>query len=1409
VPETTRVFLSYGVRDASDVADRLHRDLTSRGYKIWQDVNRIRTGWPWDNEVQDGLQNSDVVLALLSPHSVRRARGPGNATKVDSVCLDELAYARFECKIPIVPVKVEPCEAPFLIIYRLQQIDFRRWQESEAVYKDGLERICGAIQTALHGDQGERSWGTLPEPQDFTLFLEEKRADFTGRQWFFQRIEDWRVNSTQPALLITGGPGVGKSAVIAALIHDNPSGAVLAYHCCRADTPATLEPANFVSSLAAMLSARLEEYAEILKDRVIGKSLENVQTDPANAFEKAILAPLKKLHEPAVGRRLLLIDALDEALTHRGRPTIVEMLAMRLAFLPPWLRIVATTRSEHNVLNQLRELRALELSAENPLSQDDLREFILFRLSKPTLREKALAAGMTPTELATSLFKASAGNFLFVATVLNAVDGEQINFGDIEKLPPRLGSLYEIFFNRLFSFAGVNFSSSRCVLEAVVAAREPLNREQVAAASGLDAEGEVQPILARLASFLPYRDGAYVLFHRSLFEWLTEWDRQRDQPIAGPYHVSLKNGRSRLVEACCAEYERGPGKASLYCLRHLPIHLHDIGRSRDARKVLLNFAFLRARLERFGPNALIRECDFFPEDADLRTLESAIRLSAHVLAQKPCQLPAQLTGHLFGNSAPKIQALLKEAGEETTSPWLRPMTGSLQSEALHCTLFGHADYVSSVVVTSDGRMVVSASGDSNVIVWDLESGRRLHTLKAHTRPLVAVVVTSDSLRIVSGDLAGALIIWDLDTGKQLHQMKDHTEPIKAIAVSSDSRKAVSASGDKSLKIWDLNTGKCLRALIGHEDEVTDVIVTPEGHVVSASKDTTLRVWNLKSGEEIAVLGTRNWATRTSFFTLAGKKAFYAGIRGTIYVRDAETRTLITTLPGHTDAVDRLALSPDGQKLISASRDGTLKIWELQSGTELRTLSGHTAPVTALAVSPDGRVLSGSIDKTIRIWDIDTGEEQFTLRGHSFDVFGIAVTPDGERAISASNDNTLRIWDLKKGRELITLREHTAAVREVTISPNGRRAISASNDNTLRIWDLDQLEAKPKNPRHIAPVNAIAVTPNGLLSVTAAGAQTDIASKDNTLKVWNLRNGNELRTLSGHLECVRAVAVTHDGRRAISASADKALIVWNLKTGGLLHTLRGHRDGVCSLAITPDGCKVISASFDHMVIVWDLASGQLVHLLSGHTDWVNRVAVTRDGRWAVSTSADATIKIWDLLSGKESRTLRGHEGQAYALAVAADGRTVISGGADATVRTWSLDGTNLKTLRGHTDIITAIAITPDGKHAVSASGFKDGTVRVWNISTGKQLHVLSGHTAYVTALGCTSDSRRVVSASMDATVRLWDLAGSVELAEFVGQSPIHACELAPDDRTIIAGERSGKVHFLRIEGLVLRSIHDQV
>jgi hypothetical protein len=73
----------------------------------------------------------------------------------------------------------------------------------------------------------------------------------------------------------------------------------------------------------------------MLEGAAIVDAIQFAETDPASAFETAILGPLHKLREPERGRRYLLIDALDEALMRTQHPTIVDLLSMRFNLLPP------------------------------------------------------------------------------------------------------------------------------------------------------------------------------------------------------------------------------------------------------------------------------------------------------------------------------------------------------------------------------------------------------------------------------------------------------------------------------------------------------------------------------------------------------------------------------------------------------------------------------------------------------------------------------------------------------------------------------------------------------------------------------------------------------------------------------------------------------------------------------------------------------------------------------------------------------------------------------------------------------------------------------------------------------------------------------------------------------------------
>uniref|UniRef100_UPI000969249A WD40 repeat domain-containing protein n=1 Tax=Scytonema sp. HK-05 TaxID=1137095 RepID=UPI000969249A len=131
--------------------------------------------------------------------------------------------------------------------------------------------------------------------------------------------------------------------------------------------------------------------------------------------------------------------------------------------------------------------------------------------------------------------------------------------------------------------------------------------------------------------------------------------------------------------------------------------------------------------------------------------------------------------------------------------------------------------------------------------------------------------------------------------------------------------------------------------------------------------------------------------------------------------------------------------------------------------------------------------------------------------------------------------------------------------------------------------------------------------------------------------------------------------------------------------------------------------------------------------------------------------------------------------------------------------WDLHSGEVKfTLGGHGDSVNAVAVTPDSKYVISGS--RDSTLKVWDLHSGEVKFTLGGHGDSVNAVAVTPDGKYVISGSRDSTLKAWDLHSRKEIASFTGESEIKCCAVAPDSVTIVAGQASGRLHFLRLEGI---------
>jgi WD40 repeat protein len=165
--------------------------------------------------------------------------------------------------------------------------------------------------------------------------------------------------------------------------------------------------------------------------------------------------------------------------------------------------------------------------------------------------------------------------------------------------------------------------------------------------------------------------------------------------------------------------------------------------------------------------------------------------------------------------------------------------------------------------------------------------------------------------------------------------------------------------------------------------------------------------------------------------------------------------------------------------------------------------------------------------------------------------------------------------------------------------------------------------------------------------------------------------------------------------------------------------------------------------------------------------------------------------WQRLCRVEHLALVGHQGGVTALVFAPDGQRLVTGGTDGTARVWdTTSGRELFCLRGHRSEVTGVAYAPDGQWLVTSS--TDGTVRVWKTGSDRELRTLQGHNSTpVWAIAVTPDGKRVITGNEDGAVTVWDVDRGKELQAIQKHTGrVFPVAVAPDGRRLVTGSADG-------------------
>jgi WD domain, G-beta repeat len=149
-----------------------------------------------------------------------------------------------------------------------------------------------------------------------------------------------------------------------------------------------------------------------------------------------------------------------------------------------------------------------------------------------------------------------------------------------------------------------------------------------------------------------------------------------------------------------------------------------------------------------------------------------------------------------------------------------------------------------------------------------------------------------------------------------------------------------------------------------------------------------------------------------------------------------------------------------------------------------------------------------------------------------------------------------------------------------------------------------------------------------------------------------------------------------------------------------------------------------------------------------------------------------------------------------VAFSPDSRSVLSGHSDGTIKLWDVaTGKLLRTFLGPPAIVHSVAFSPDGRTMLSGSW--DNTLKLWDVATGQLLRTLQGHSDWVNSVAFSPDGRTALSGSNDTSIILWSVSsGESRLRLLATPSGDDWVALAPAGFFALKGDRGKLLHLVR-------------
>lgn len=270
--------------------------------------------------------------------------------------------------------------------------------------------------------------------------------------------------------------------------------------------------------------------------------------------------------------------------------------------------------------------------------------------------------------------------------------------------------------------------------------------------------------------------------------------------------------------------------------------------------------------------------------------------------------------------------------------------------------------------------IVTGGLDDLLKVWDIREDSTLqlrHELKGHSLGVLSVATSSDGKTIASSSLDSNLCLWDSQTGEQLNKITMGPVDLWTIAFSPCNKYVISGSSEGKISMYGLESGKAEQVLDPQNGKFTlSIAYSPDGkYIASGAIDGIITIFDVNAGKVVQTLEGHAMSVRSLCFSPNSEMLLTASDDGHMKLYDVAHSDVAGTLSGHASWVLCVSFSDDGKHFASSSSDATVKIWDFAERKCLYTFSEHSDQAWGVKYAPSNdRVISVSEDKALNLYN---------------------------------------------------------------------------------------------------------------------------------------------------------------------------------------------------------------------------------------------------------------------------------------------------------------------------------------------------------------------------------------------------------------------------------------------------------